>query len=155
MANVLFKGNSLLPSPVPLLPPSHFLIVSIKMHNMWVGYIISRCAHIFRSMLNCVNSLEPQSMNSGIEHAKLMISEEKTQHDSRKSQHFLNILVHSPNVASQTMISLYFWFDSILVSNNLLDFRVAHVYFCLPRFIWFLFVYQRCKCVSIVCVCFF
>lgn len=35
-------------------------------------------------MLNCVNSLEPQSMNSGIEHAALMISEEKTQHDSRK-----------------------------------------------------------------------
>lgn len=40
---------------------------------------------IFRSMLNCVNSLEPQSMNSGIEHAALMISEEKTQHDSRKN----------------------------------------------------------------------
>lgn len=40
---------------------------------------------IFRSMLNCVNSLEPQSMNSGIEHAALMISEEKTQHDSRKT----------------------------------------------------------------------
>lgn len=38
----------------------------------------------FRSMLNCVNSLEPASMNSGIEHAALMISEEKTQHDSRK-----------------------------------------------------------------------
>lgn len=37
-------------------------------------------------MLNCVNSLEPQSMNSGIEHAALMISEEKTQHDSRKLQ---------------------------------------------------------------------
>jgi hypothetical protein len=35
-------------------------------------------------MLNCVNSLEPQSMNSGIERAALMISEEKTQHDSRK-----------------------------------------------------------------------
>ncbi|KAL5292820.1 SLC2A4 family protein [Megaselia abdita] len=35
-----------------------------------------------RSMLNCVNSLEPQSMNSGIEHAALMVSEEKTQHDS-------------------------------------------------------------------------
>uniref|UniRef100_A0A182UGY5 Uncharacterized protein n=1 Tax=Anopheles melas TaxID=34690 RepID=A0A182UGY5_9DIPT len=33
-------------------------------------------------MLNCVNNLEPQSMNSGIEHAALMISEEKTQHDS-------------------------------------------------------------------------
>lgn len=38
-------------------------------------------------MLNCVNSLEPQSMNSGIEHAALMISEEKTQHDSRKKFH--------------------------------------------------------------------
>nr|NP_001303403.1 glucose transporter 1, isoform AA [Drosophila melanogaster]ALI30448.1 glucose transporter 1, isoform AA [Drosophila melanogaster] len=35
-----------------------------------------------RSMLNCTNSLEPQSMNSGIEHAALMVSEEKTQHDS-------------------------------------------------------------------------
>ncbi|XP_021699323.1 glucose transporter type 1 isoform X5 [Aedes aegypti] len=35
-----------------------------------------------RSMLNCVNNLEPQSMNSGIERAALMISEEKTQHDS-------------------------------------------------------------------------
>ncbi|XP_054732360.1 glucose transporter type 1 [Anastrepha obliqua] len=35
------------------------------------------------SMLNCTNSLEPQSMNSGIEHAALMVSEEKTQHDSR------------------------------------------------------------------------
>ncbi|KAL7733869.1 hypothetical protein ACLKA6_011581 [Drosophila palustris] len=34
-------------------------------------------------MLNCTNSLEPQSMNSGIEHAALMVSEEKTQHDSR------------------------------------------------------------------------
>ncbi|XP_037908762.1 glucose transporter type 1 isoform X6 [Hermetia illucens] len=39
-----------------------------------------------RSMLNCVNSLEPQSMNSGIEHAALMISEEKTQHDSPASE---------------------------------------------------------------------
>ncbi|KAI8039264.1 hypothetical protein M5D96_007987 [Drosophila gunungcola] len=38
-----------------------------------------------RSMLNCTNSLEPQSMNSGIEHAALMVSEEKTQHDSRKN----------------------------------------------------------------------
>lgn len=37
-------------------------------------------------MLNCVNSLEPQSMNSGIEHAALMISEEKTIHDSRKNE---------------------------------------------------------------------
>lgn len=48
----------------------------------------------FRSMLNCVNSLEPQSMNSGIEHAALMISEEKTQHDSRKiinSSNFLRL----------------------------------------------------------------
>ncbi|XP_055373540.1 glucose transporter type 1 isoform X9 [Condylostylus longicornis] len=39
-----------------------------------------------RSMLNCVNSLEPQSMNSGIEHAALMVSEEKTQHDSPASE---------------------------------------------------------------------
>jgi hypothetical protein len=37
-------------------------------------------------MLNCVNNLnlEPQSMNSGIERAALMISEEKHQQDSRK-----------------------------------------------------------------------
>lgn len=40
---------------------------------------------IFRSMLNCVNNLnlEPQSMNSGIERAALMVSEEKQ--DSRKN----------------------------------------------------------------------
>lgn len=50
-------------------------------------YIIVECAN-FRSMLNCVNNLEPQSMNSGIERAALMISEEKTQHDSRKRNHF-------------------------------------------------------------------
>nr|NP_001261231.1 glucose transporter 1, isoform J [Drosophila melanogaster]NP_001286896.1 glucose transporter 1, isoform Z [Drosophila melanogaster]AGB93926.1 glucose transporter 1, isoform J [Drosophila melanogaster]AHN57921.1 glucose transporter 1, isoform Z [Drosophila melanogaster] len=42
-----------------------------------------------RSMLNCTNSLEPQSMNSGIEHAALMVSEEKTQHDSPASERFL------------------------------------------------------------------
>ncbi|XP_055324204.1 glucose transporter type 1-like isoform X2 [Sitodiplosis mosellana] len=41
-----------------------------------------RDSRLYGSMLNCVNSLEPQSMNSGIEHAALMISEEKTQHDS-------------------------------------------------------------------------
>ncbi|GAB0092634.1 Glucose transporter type 1 [Sergentomyia squamirostris] len=41
-----------------------------------------RGTKLYGSMLNCVNSLEPQSMNSGIEHAALMISEEKTQHDS-------------------------------------------------------------------------
>ncbi|XP_037037563.1 glucose transporter type 1 isoform X6 [Bradysia coprophila] len=41
-----------------------------------------RESRLYGSMLNCVNSLEPQSMNSGIEHAALMISEEKTQHDS-------------------------------------------------------------------------
>ncbi|SPP84932.1 blast:Glucose transporter type 1 [Drosophila guanche] len=43
-----------------------------------------------RSMLNCTNSLEPQSMNSGIEHAALMVSEEKTQHDSPASERFLD-----------------------------------------------------------------
>jgi hypothetical protein len=39
-------------------------------------------------MLNCVNNLnlEPQSMNSGIERAALMISEEKHQQDSRKNK---------------------------------------------------------------------
>ena len=44
---------------------------------------------IFRSMLNCVNNLnlEPQSMNSGIERAALMVSEEKHQQDSRKKIH--------------------------------------------------------------------
>ncbi|XP_058053808.1 glucose transporter type 1 [Anopheles bellator] len=41
-----------------------------------------RDSRLYGSMLNCVNNLEPQSMNSGIEHAALMISEEKTQHDS-------------------------------------------------------------------------
>ncbi|CAD7002510.1 unnamed protein product [Ceratitis capitata] len=40
-------------------------------------------------MLNCTNSLEPQSMNSGIEHAALMVSEEKTQHDSPASERCL------------------------------------------------------------------
>lgn len=37
-------------------------------------------------MLNCVNNLnlEPQSMNSGIERAALMVSEEKHHQDSRK-----------------------------------------------------------------------
>ncbi|CRK92725.1 CLUMA_CG006284, isoform A [Clunio marinus] len=41
-----------------------------------------------RSMLNCVNNLnlEPQSMNSGIERAALMISEEKHQQDSPASE---------------------------------------------------------------------
>lgn len=52
-------------------------------------YIIVECAN-FRSMLNCVNNLEPQSMNSGIERAALMISEEKTQHDSRKTSFALS-----------------------------------------------------------------
>uniref|UniRef100_A0A1B0CCC6 Putative glucose transporter type 1 isoform x11 n=1 Tax=Lutzomyia longipalpis TaxID=7200 RepID=A0A1B0CCC6_LUTLO len=47
-----------------------------------ISYLIIVEYANFRSMLNCVNSLEPQSMNSGIEHAALMISEEKTQHDS-------------------------------------------------------------------------
>ncbi|XP_039437480.1 glucose transporter type 1 isoform X6 [Culex pipiens pallens] len=41
-----------------------------------------RESRLYGSMLNCVNNLEPQSMNSGIERAALMISEEKTQHDS-------------------------------------------------------------------------
>ncbi|XP_058837755.1 glucose transporter type 1 isoform X16 [Topomyia yanbarensis] len=41
-----------------------------------------RDSRLYGSMLNCVNNLEPQSMNSGIERAALMISEEKTQHDS-------------------------------------------------------------------------
>ncbi|XP_037037637.1 glucose transporter type 1 isoform X15 [Bradysia coprophila] len=45
-----------------------------------------RESRLYGSMLNCVNSLEPQSMNSGIEHAALMISEEKTQHDSPASE---------------------------------------------------------------------
>lgn len=44
---------------------------------------------LFRSMLNCVNNLnlEPQSMNSGIERAALMVSEEKHHQDSRKISH--------------------------------------------------------------------
>ncbi|XP_058119657.1 glucose transporter type 1 isoform X3 [Anopheles ziemanni] len=45
-----------------------------------------RDSRLYGSMLNCVNNLEPQSMNSGIEHAALMISEEKTQHDSPASE---------------------------------------------------------------------
>ncbi|XP_065080721.1 glucose transporter type 1 isoform X6 [Ochlerotatus camptorhynchus] len=45
-----------------------------------------RDSRLYGSMLNCVNNLEPQSMNSGIERAALMISEEKTQHDSPASE---------------------------------------------------------------------
>lgn len=56
--------------------------------------IIVECAN-FRSMLNCVNNLEPQSMNSGIERAALMISEEKNQQDSRKTKFILiEIQIH-------------------------------------------------------------
>ncbi|CAO1339830.1 unnamed protein product [Diamesa serratosioi] len=42
-----------------------------------------RDSRLYGSMLNCVNNLEPQSMNSGIERAALMISEEKNQQDSQ------------------------------------------------------------------------
>lgn len=74
--------------------------------QLFTYYIIVECAN-FRSMLNCVNSLEPQSMNSGIEHAALMISEEKTQHDSRKNS---TLFIPNRNAYNEILI--------IIIINN-------------------------------------
>lgn len=83
---------------------------------------------IFRSMLNCVNSLEPQSMNSGIEHAALMISEEKTQHDSRK-QAFSQILILFSSPPQSLIVSL--------VCHNILSMCLCLIYFVDVSFFWF------------------
>lgn len=53
-------------------------------------------------------------MNSGIEHAALMISEEKTQHDSRKPQLYLYILCHDNKFTIKCRLTNY-EFSSIFV----------------------------------------
>ena len=87
-------------------------------------------------MLNCVNNLnlEPQSMNSGIERAALMVSEEKQ--ESRKN------FISSKSLCNPFFsLSSIFWFLILLLKDFFLSFEYFFV-LCESKWRWTFFLFK-------------